>query len=80
MLDLLSPRKVRDVDEAVNTFFEFYKYTEVGEVANLCVVLRTYRIFNFDVLPRIFLELLDADTAPWIREEEMVEMEEDSNQ
>ena len=38
MLNLLCPRKVRDVDETVYAFFEFYKHTEVGEVANLSVV------------------------------------------
>ena len=38
VLDLLGPREVRDMDKAVNAFFEFNKYTEVGEVANLGVV------------------------------------------
>ena len=61
MLNLLCPREVRDVDEAVNTLFELYEDTEVGEVANLSCVLAAYRILNLDSLPWIFLELLDTE-------------------
>ena len=39
MLYLLGPREVADVDQTVYTFLELYKYTEVGEVANLGIVL-----------------------------------------
>ena len=38
VLNLLSSREVSDVDEAINTFFEFNKNTKVSEVANFCVV------------------------------------------
>ena len=60
MFNLLSPRQVRDVDQTVNTFFNFYEYTEVSEVANLSCVLRTDRIFLFDSFPRISFQLLDT--------------------
>ena len=61
VLHLLSPREVRDVDETINTFFELYEHTEVSEVAHLSSVLRTNGVLHFDILPRIFLELLDAE-------------------
>ena len=34
-----APAEVADMDQTVNTLLELYKYTEVGEVANLCSVL-----------------------------------------
>jgi hypothetical protein len=34
VLDLLSPRKVRDVDQSVDTFFKLNEYTEVCKVSN----------------------------------------------
>jgi len=40
---------------------EFNEDSEVSEVTNLCGVLRSDRIFLFDSLPRIGLELLDAE-------------------
>jgi hypothetical protein len=39
VLDFLGPREVADVDKTVNAFLKLYKYTKVGEVANLCIVL-----------------------------------------
>ena len=60
VLNLLGPREVADVDKTVNTFFKFYKHTEVGEVANLSRVLAAHRILGFDSFPWIFLELLDT--------------------
>ena len=39
-----APREVCDMDESVNTFFDFNEYTEVSEVANLSNMLRTYRV------------------------------------
>ena len=67
VLHFLRPREVGDVDQAVNTFFEFYEHTEVGEVANFGRVLRTNGILHFDVLPGIFLELLEAERHLAIR-------------
>ena len=61
MLNFLRPREVRDVHETINAFFQFNEYAEVGEVAYLALVLRANGIFLFDVLPRIFFELLDAE-------------------
>ena len=60
MFYLLRPREVANVDKSVNTFFEFNENTEVSEVANFSSVLRFNRLFHFDSLPWIFLELLDA--------------------
>ena len=61
MLNLLGPREVADVDQTIDTLLELNKYTEVGEVANLSGVLAANRILNLDSLPRIFLQLLDAE-------------------
>ena len=60
VLNLLSPREVRDVDQTINTFLELYEDTEVSEVANLSGVLAAYRILNLDGLPWVFLQLLDT--------------------
>ena len=49
------------MDKAINTFLEFYEDTEVSEVASLICLLAAYRVLNLDCLPRIFLELLDAE-------------------
>ena len=49
------------MDQAVDTLFELYEHTEVGEVANLGIVLRTDRILGLDVLPGILTQLLDAE-------------------
>ena len=62
MLYLLGPREVADVDQTVYTFLELYKYTEVGEVANLCSVLAAERILVLDSLPGSLAELLDTQT------------------
>ncbi len=39
MLDLLGPREIRDMDEAVDTLLKLCKDAEAGEVANNCSVL-----------------------------------------
>ena len=59
MLNLLGPREVADVNQAVNAFFEFNEYTKVGEVANLSSMLAANRILFFDIFPWVGLELLD---------------------
>ena len=33
MFDFFGPRKVRDVDQTVNTFFQFNEYTKIGETS-----------------------------------------------
>ena len=60
MFNLLRPRQVRDVNQAVNTFFDFNEYTEVSEVTNFCSVLAADRILLFDSFPRIRLQLFDT--------------------
>ena len=42
-------------------FFDFDEHAEVGEVAHFGGVLRADGIFDFDVFPGIFLELLEAE-------------------
>ena len=49
------------MDKSVNTLLELYEDTEVSEVTNLSVVLRTYRVLVLDSLPWILLELLDTE-------------------
>ncbi len=61
VINLLGPREVRDVDEAVYALFDLNKHAEVGEVAHARAVLRTNGIFGLDVLPGIVAELLDAE-------------------
>ena len=60
MLDLLRPREVADVDQAIDTLLELYEDTEVGEVAHLGGVLAANGVLHLDVLPRILLELLQT--------------------
>ena len=48
------------MNQTVNTFLEFNEDTEVSEVAYFSCVLAANRIFNFDCLPWIFLELFDT--------------------
>ena len=61
MVYLLGPAEVADMNQTVNTFLELNKYTEVGEIANLGVVLATNRILRLDSLPWILAELLDTE-------------------
>ena len=61
MFNLLCPGEVRNVDKAVNTFLDFNEYAEVGEVAHFGSVLGVNGIFDFDIFPGIFLELLDTE-------------------
>ena len=61
MLNLLGPREVADVDQTLNAILELNKYTEVGEVANLGLVIRANRIPCLDACPWILLELLQTE-------------------
>lgn len=49
------------MNQTVNTLFEFYEDTKVGEVAHLSSVFAVYRIFGFDSFPWVILELLDTE-------------------
>ena len=61
VLDLLRPREVGDVYKTIDTFFDLYEDTEVGEVADLSRVARADGEALVDVFPWIFLELLETE-------------------
>ena len=61
MLNLLSPREVRDVYETLDTILDLYEYAEVREVANACSALCASRVLLLDLCPRIRSELLNAE-------------------
>ena len=63
VLDFLGPRKVGYVDKPVYTLLYFYKYAEVGKVANFGGMACPYCIFGFDILPGIGFELSVSITA-----------------
>ena len=60
MLDLV-PGKVADVDETLNAVFRLCEYTEVGDVADDCLVDRAYRVLVADALPRVRSELFQTE-------------------
>ena len=59
MIDLTSPRKVGDVDHAVDTLFEANECTISGEVAHLALDFLADRVTSLDLGPWILLELAD---------------------
>src|SRR5439155_10043330 len=64
MLDALAPRHVRDVDQAVDLLFDLDERAELGEIAHLALDLRPDRILVGEVVPRIALDLLEAERDP----------------
>src|SRR4051812_47660086 len=64
MLDPLAPRHVGDVDQAVDLLFDFDERAELGEVANLALDLRADRVLVGEVVPRVALDLLEAERNP----------------
>ena len=60
MVDLAGPRKVGDVDHAVDTLFEADECTVSGEVANLALDFLADWVTGFDLGPWILLELANA--------------------
>src|SRR3978361_500153 len=60
MLDALGPREVRDVNETVDTVFDFDEGAEVREVANAAFDDGAGRVLVFKLLPGIVLKLLHA--------------------
>src|SRR5690606_40050179 len=60
MFDFLSPGKIGDIDQTVNSFFQFNKNTKVCKVSNGTYMLGTNRVFRFDIFPRICVKLLDT--------------------
>ena len=61
MLDPLAPRHVGDVDEAVDFLLDLDEGAELGEVAHLAVDLRADRVLVGQVVPRVALDLLQAE-------------------
>ena len=60
MADLASPRHVRNVQQAIDAFFQFDERTVVGKVANLSGDLFAGWVLLFDFVPRVLLSLLHA--------------------
>ena len=61
MIDLARPGNVGDVDHAVDAFFEFDEGAVGGEVADLAFDLVADQVADFDLVPRVGLELADAE-------------------
>ena len=61
MLDPLAPRHVGDVDEPVDLLFHLDERAELGEVAHLALNLRADGILVGQVVPRVGLDLLEAE-------------------
>src|SRR5262245_51621893 len=61
MLDPLAPRHVGDVDQAVDFLLDFDERTELGEVTNLALNSGPDGVFVGQVVPRIALDLLQAE-------------------
>ena len=49
------------MDKSVYAFLQLNEDTEVGEVSHLGGVLAADGVLHFDVLPWVFLKLLDAE-------------------
>ena len=60
MFYFLRPGQIGDMNQSVNPFFDFYKYTEVREVAYSSGMFGTYTVFLFNILPWIGLQLFDT--------------------
>ncbi len=57
----LAPRHVGDVDQAVDAVFHFHERAELGEVAHLALDRRADRVLLGQLVPRVVLDLLDAE-------------------
>ena len=60
MADFAGPRHVADVQEPVNSLFDFDKGTVVGEIADRTLDDGVGRISLDYLIPRIILSLLDT--------------------
>ena len=58
MADLASPRHIRNVQQAVDPFFQLDESTVVGKVADLSSNLFAGWVLLFDFVPRVLLSLL----------------------
>src|SRR5260370_21068935 len=61
MVDLARPGNVRDVDHAIQAFFQLDERAIAGEIANAAFDARPGRIFLEGLVPRVGLELADAE-------------------
>ena len=59
--DLLGPRQVGDVQQAVDAFFDLDERAVVGDVADLALDHRAGRIFLGHAFPGVLLDLLHAE-------------------
>ena len=60
MFDFFRPAQITDVNQTVNTFFNFNKYTKIGKVANCCFMFGTQTKFGFNIFPWISFQLFDT--------------------
>jgi len=60
MFDFLGPAEVANMDKAVDTFLNFNKYTEIGEIANFGSVSWTNHIPGFNLWPWVVFHLFDT--------------------
>ena len=65
MFNFLVPSDVGNMNESVNSVFEFDKCAEFGQITNFTANFRADRIFLVNRIPRIFLKLFhsEADAA-----------------
>src|SRR5207245_6493529 len=61
MVELARPRNVRDVDHAVQPFFQLDERAIPSEIANAAFDARPGRVFLEGLVPRVGLELADAE-------------------
>ena len=64
MLQALAPRHVRDVDQAVDALLDLDERAELGQVADLAGDRRADRVLLRQLVPRIALDLLEAERDP----------------
>src|SRR5262249_19669158 len=64
MLQALAPRHVGDVDQAVDTVLDLDEGAELGEVAHLAGDRRADRVLLGELVPRVALDLLQAERDP----------------
>ena len=60
MADPLGPRHLGDMDQALDTLFEFHEGTVVGDRDDFAANLGVDRIFFLDIFPRMRGQLLES--------------------
>src|SRR5262245_60321677 len=64
VLQALAPRHVRDVDQAVDAVLDLDERAELGQVADLAGDRRADRVLLGQLVPRVALDLLEAERDP----------------